>query len=170
MGCQCNLLLDPLGVEFLRPAACELEFLNMLTTFHRNALDSTVGRWLGPFGVHQVTVPHPPLGKDKGRGRTGGGECMRHPIKAYLVDVSRYVVFTERIGGGGPQTYSVMRFCGQGDVPNIKTARTLVFDLPYISARKSPLPPWPGLHSGAVKCQKSGWVFQEKRCAPRFKP
>ena len=40
----------------------------MLTTFHRNALDSTLGRWLGPFGVHQVTVPHPPLGKDKGRG------------------------------------------------------------------------------------------------------
>ena len=46
----------------------------MLTTFHRNALDSTLGQWLGPFGVHQVTVPHPPLGKDQGRGRTRGGE------------------------------------------------------------------------------------------------
>ena len=49
----------------------------MLTTFHRNALDSTLGGWLGPFGVHQVTVPHPPLGKDKGRGTTNGGEGTR---------------------------------------------------------------------------------------------
>ena len=33
------------------------EFLNMLSTFNRNALDSTLGRRFGPFGVHQLTLP-----------------------------------------------------------------------------------------------------------------
>ena len=77
-----DLFLDSLGVEFLRPALFDLEFLNMLTTFHRSALDSTLGRWLGPFGVHQVTVPHTPLGKDKGRGRTRGGGGYQCGLRA----------------------------------------------------------------------------------------
>ena len=93
MGCQCNeiLLLDSLGVEFLGPARFDLEFLNMLTTFHGNALDSTLARWLGPFGVPQVTVPHPPLGKDKGRGRTRRGGYTNIPqIRAMWVEVGKH--------------------------------------------------------------------------------
>ena len=50
----------------------------MLTTFHRNALDSTLGPWLGPFGVHQVTVPQPPWGRTRGgEGQGGGGGTDR---------------------------------------------------------------------------------------------
>ena len=45
----------------------------MLTTFYRNALDSTLGRWLGPSGVHQVTVPYPPPGEGQGAGNDKGG-------------------------------------------------------------------------------------------------
>ena len=78
-----DLLLDRLGAKFLGPAPLDLELLHMLTTFHWNALGSTLGWWLchnntvshnGKFWVEQVTVPHPPLGKDKGWGRTRGGE------------------------------------------------------------------------------------------------
>ena len=77
-----DLLLDQLGVNFLGPAPLDLELLHMLTTFHWNALGSTLGWWFchnntvscnEKFWVEQVTVPHPPLGKDKGWGRTGGG-------------------------------------------------------------------------------------------------
>ena len=48
----------------------------MLTTFHRNALHSTLGRWLGSFGVHQMTVPYPPLGEGQGAGKDKGGGGM----------------------------------------------------------------------------------------------
>ena len=77
-----DLLLDQLGVNFLGPAPLDLELLHMLTTFHWNALGSTLGWWFWhnntvscneKFWVEQVTVPHPPLGKDKGWGRTRGG-------------------------------------------------------------------------------------------------
>ena len=71
-----DLLLDSLGVEFLRPAPFDLVFLNMLTAFHRSALDSTLGRWLGPCGVHQVTVPHPPWGRTRGGEGQGGGGVL----------------------------------------------------------------------------------------------
>ena len=80
-----DLLLDRLGVKFLGPAPLDLELLHMLTTFHWNALGSTLGWWLchnntvshnGKFWVEQVTVPHPPMGKDKGWGRTGGGGVL----------------------------------------------------------------------------------------------
>ena len=64
-----DLLLDQLGVKFLSPAALDLEVLHMLTTFHWNALGSTLG-WLfchnntvscnEKFWVEQVTVPYPP--------------------------------------------------------------------------------------------------------------
>ena len=56
----------------------------MLTTFHWNALGSTLGWWFchnntvscnDKFWVEQVTVPHP-LGKDKGWGRMGGGGVL----------------------------------------------------------------------------------------------
>ena len=40
-----DLLLDRLGVKFLGPAPLHLELLHMLTTFHRNALGSTLGWW-----------------------------------------------------------------------------------------------------------------------------
>ena len=39
------LLLDQLGVNFLGPAPLDLELLHMLTTFHWNALGSTLGWW-----------------------------------------------------------------------------------------------------------------------------
>ena len=77
-----DLILDQLGVNLLGPAPLDLELLHMLTTFHWNALGSTLGWWFchnntvscnEKFWVEQVTVPHPPLGKDKGWGRTGGG-------------------------------------------------------------------------------------------------
>ena len=77
-----DLLLDQLSVNFLGPAPPNLELLHMLTIFHWNALGSTLGWWFchnntvscnGKFWVEQVTVPHPPLGKDKGWGRTKGG-------------------------------------------------------------------------------------------------
>ena len=77
-----DLLLDQLGVNFLHPAPLHLELLHMLTTFHWNALGSTLGWWFchnntvrcnEKFWVEQVTVPQPPLGKDKGWGRTRGG-------------------------------------------------------------------------------------------------
>ena len=77
-----DLLLDQLGVKFLGPAPLDLELWHMLTTFHWNALGSSLGWWFchnntvscnEKFWVEQVTVPQPPLGKDKGWGRTRGG-------------------------------------------------------------------------------------------------
>ena len=80
-----DLLLDQLGVNFLGPAPLDLELWNMLTTFHWNALSSALGWWFfhsntvscnEKFWVEEVTVPHPPLGKDKGWGRTRGGGVL----------------------------------------------------------------------------------------------
>ena len=77
-----ELLLDQLGVIIFVPAPLDLELLHMLTTFRWIADGSTLGWWFchnntvscnKKFWVEQVTVPHPPLGKDKGWGRTGGG-------------------------------------------------------------------------------------------------
>ena len=77
-----DLFLDQLSVNFLGPAPLDLEFLHMLTTFHWKALGSTLGWWFchnntvscnEKFWVEQVTVPHPPLGKDKGGGGGQGG-------------------------------------------------------------------------------------------------
>ena len=45
-----DLLLDRLGVKFLGPAPLHLELLHMLTTFHWNALGSTLGWWFCLFG------------------------------------------------------------------------------------------------------------------------
>ena len=47
-----DLLLDQLGVNFLGPAPLDLELLHMLTTFHWNALGSTLGWWF----CHNKTV------------------------------------------------------------------------------------------------------------------
>ena len=83
-----DLLLDQLGVNFLGPAPLDLELWHMLTTFHWNAVGSTLGWWFchnntmscnEKFWVEQVTVPHPPLGKDKGWGRTRGGGTFGGP-------------------------------------------------------------------------------------------
>ena len=88
-----DLLLDQLGVNFLGPAPLDLELLHMLTTFHWNALGSTLGWWFchnntvscnEKFWVEQVMVPHPPLGKDKGWGRTRGGGVCRVDIAKHL--------------------------------------------------------------------------------------
>ena len=84
-----DLLLDRLGVKFLGPAPLHLELLHMLSTFHWNALGSTLGWWFcllcrshshyntmsrnENFWVDQVTVHPPPLGNDKGWGTTRGG-------------------------------------------------------------------------------------------------
>ena len=78
-----DLLLDRLSVQFLGPAPFDLELLHMLTTFHWDALGSTLGWWFchnnkvshnENFGFEQVTVPQPPPpGNDKGWGSTGGG-------------------------------------------------------------------------------------------------
>ena len=77
-----DLLLDRLGVNFLGPAPLDLELLHMLTTFHWNALGSSLGWWFchnntvsrnEKFCVEQVTVPQTPLGKDKGGGGYGEG-------------------------------------------------------------------------------------------------
>ena len=76
-----GLLLDQLGVNFLGPAPLDLELLHMLTIFHWNALGSSLGWWFWhnntvscneKFWVEQVTVPQPPLGKDKGGGTLAG--------------------------------------------------------------------------------------------------
>ena len=45
-----DLLLDRLGVKFLGPAPLHLELLHMLTTFHWNALGSTLGWWFCLLG------------------------------------------------------------------------------------------------------------------------
>ena len=54
----------------------------MLTTFHWNALGSTLGWWFchnntvscnEKFWVEQVTVPHPPWGRTRGGEGQGGG-------------------------------------------------------------------------------------------------
>ena len=85
-----DLLLDQLGVNFLGPAPLDLELLHMLTTFHWNALGSTLGWWFchnntvscnEKFWVEQVTVPHPPLGKDKGWGTTRGGVLHKNQVE-----------------------------------------------------------------------------------------
>ena len=77
-----DLLLDQLGVNFLGPAPLDLELLHMLTTFHWNALGSTLGWWFchnntvscnEKLWVEQVTVPHPPWGRTRGGERQGGG-------------------------------------------------------------------------------------------------
>ena len=75
-----DLLPDQLCVNFLGPAPLDLELLHMLTTFHWNALGSTLGWWFchnntvscnEKIWVEQVTVPHPPPW-----GRTRGGDCV----------------------------------------------------------------------------------------------
>ena len=77
-----DLLLDQLSVNSLGPAPLDLELLHMLTTFHWNALGSTLGWWFchnntvscnEKFWVEQVTVPHPPLGEGQGVGKDKGG-------------------------------------------------------------------------------------------------
>ena len=74
-----DLLLDQLSVNFLGPAPLDLELLHMLTTFHWNALGSTLGWWFyynntvchnEKFWVEQVT---PPPGKGGGNNLVGGG-------------------------------------------------------------------------------------------------
>ena len=47
-----DLLLDQLGVNFLGSAPLDLELLHTLTTFHWNALGSTLGWWF----CHNNTV------------------------------------------------------------------------------------------------------------------
>ena len=95
-----DLLLDQLGVNFLGPAPLDLELWHMLTTFHLNALGSTLGWWFchnntvsrnEKFWVEQVTVPHPPPGEGQGGGgyrayvrvrlrrRASGSLPMAHP-------------------------------------------------------------------------------------------
>ena len=44
-----DVLLDRLSVKFLGPSPLDLELLHMLTTFHGNALGSTLGWWFGPL-------------------------------------------------------------------------------------------------------------------------
>ena len=82
-----DLLLDQLGVNFLGPAPLDLELLHMLTTFHWNALGSTLGWWFchnntvscnEKFWVEQVTVPHPPRGEGQGVGNERGGGRTHH--------------------------------------------------------------------------------------------
>ena len=78
-----DLLLDQLGVNFLGPAPLDLELVHMLTTFHWNALGSTLGWWFchnntvscnKKIWVEQVTVPPtPPWGMTRGGERQGGG-------------------------------------------------------------------------------------------------
>ena len=78
-----DLLLDQPGVNFLGPAPLDLELLHMLTTFHWNALGSTLGWWFchnntvscnEKFWVEQVMVPHPPPpGEGQGVGNDKGG-------------------------------------------------------------------------------------------------
>ena len=90
-----DLLLDRLGVNFLGPASLDLELLHMLTTFHWNALGSTLGWWCchnntvscnEKFWVEHVTVPHPPpsgegqgVGKDKGGGGVQATPALGSP-------------------------------------------------------------------------------------------
>ena len=45
-----DLLLDRLGVKFLGPAPLHLELLHILSTFHWNALGSTLGWWFCLLG------------------------------------------------------------------------------------------------------------------------
>ena len=45
-----DLLLDRLGAKFFGPAPLHLELLHMLTTFHWNALGSTLGWWVCLLG------------------------------------------------------------------------------------------------------------------------
>ena len=45
-----DLLLDRLGVKFVRPAPLHLELLHMLSNFHWNALGSTLGWWFCLLG------------------------------------------------------------------------------------------------------------------------
>ena len=76
-----DLLLDQHGVNFLDPAPLDLELLHMLTTFHWNALGSTLGWWFchnntascnEKFWVEQVTPPPPREGQGGGGARGGG--------------------------------------------------------------------------------------------------
>ena len=80
-----DLLLDELGVKFLGPAPLDLELLHMLTTFHWNALGSTLGWWFchnntvscnEQFWAEQVTIHPPPPGEGQGVGKDKGGGCI----------------------------------------------------------------------------------------------
>ena len=62
-----DLLLERLGVKFLGPAPLHLELLHMLTTFHWNALGSTLGWWFaflvgGLAGASRFLGTHFPSG------------------------------------------------------------------------------------------------------------
>ena len=80
-----DLLLDQLGVIFPGLAPLDHELLHMLTTFHWNALGSTLGWWFchnntvscnEKFWAKQVTPP-PPWGTTRGgEGQRGGGVTL----------------------------------------------------------------------------------------------
>ena len=93
-----DLLLDQLSVNFLGPAPLDLELLHMLTTFHWDALGSTLGWWFchnntvscnEKFWVEQVTVAHPPWGRTKGGGgnylKALGVHCQASPLNQPIV-------------------------------------------------------------------------------------
>ena len=76
-----DLLLDQIGVNFLGAAPLDLELLHTFTSFHWNALGSTLGWWFchnntvscnEKFWVEQVTPP-PPGGRTRGGEGQGGG-------------------------------------------------------------------------------------------------
>ena len=77
-----DLLLDQLGVNFLGPAPLDLELLHMLTTFHWNALGSTLG-WCPPPPLQSPGVARDGLPGGGGRRSPsdgvpgGGGEIAR---------------------------------------------------------------------------------------------
>ena len=89
-----DLLLDRLCVNFLGPAPLDLELLHMLTTFHWNALGSTLGWWFchnntvscnEKLWVQQVTVPQPPRGEGQGveKDKGGGTDGVSVPRQGY---------------------------------------------------------------------------------------
>ena len=114
-----DLLLDNLDVNFLGPAPLDLELLHMITTFHWNALGSTLWWWFchnntvscnEKLWVEQVTPPPPPWGRTRGGEGQRGGRGV-NPIAGTPTDK------THQNQAAAAQGTTSSGICAHGTIP-----------------------------------------------------